>query len=210
MSREVHPATWRPRTVVTGSARSGTKWLSLLLNDIGVPSTHEDVWKPNGTHMWGNSKAVEVSCIANAFDLSEQSVFHLVRHPLDVIPSLIERELVELKNGGYRHANFVHDQVPEVAQKTKIETKAAAYWLHWIDLADSQSQRRFRLEGLKAEDVITVARSVGANPRVPEVNSRMRSSPIPNGTGATRMNYSDLGGMANRVREKARELGYQK
>ena len=81
------------RFVVTGCARSGTGYISQLLTELGARTEHERVFDPFTTRFerWGRSPG-ESSWLAVPFldELPDDVVvLHQVRHPADVIRSLL-------------------------------------------------------------------------------------------------------------------------
>lgn len=75
--------------VITGTGRCGTGYMAALLNEMGVPAGHEKVFTPYGISP-DDRWRVDVSWLAGpVFAEHKLPAVNLVRHPEDVISSLI-------------------------------------------------------------------------------------------------------------------------
>ncbi len=82
----MEPAT-EPKAVIVGTGRSGTGFIAAMLNDLGVRCGHEGWWNPLGQRESG--LLVDSSwCAVPHLASFDGPVFHVVRHPLDVVSSL--------------------------------------------------------------------------------------------------------------------------
>lgn len=118
--------------LITGSPRSGTRYVSSLLRQSGIRAFHErvgsdgsvsslfavdDFWYP------GNKNPMRRS----SFDWTH--VFHQVRHPLDTIASLAAMERPEFWHWTQVHTGLGYEEDDAVVH-------AAKFWVKWNELAE--------------------------------------------------------------------------
>lgn len=153
---------WRRthRVVITGTGRCGTGYMAHLFTHSAIPATHEAVYAPDGGDWeW---QRIEASWMAaphlNTFD---GHVVHLVRHPLDVINSLVGIEF---------WTNPVHDEyqtyaethLPTVLEYDDPVEKSMVWWVEWNRLIEPYADQRIRVEDVTPEDLSVIAAEAGA------------------------------------------------
>jgi hypothetical protein len=130
----------RPRKLllVTGSGRSGTKYVCFVLRRLGLDVRHERMGR-DGIASW--SMAVDAErppwgVPRSAYDFA--NVFHQVRHPLAAIASC-----TTFKDESWR---FIREHVGCTDECLLL--RAAKYWLLWNERAEAGATWRYRIEDL--------------------------------------------------------------
>lgn len=157
------------RFVVTGCARSGTKYTAHLLTRSGIATGHEDVfnrWGENGalSDDWrddtfdGDSSYVAAPH-ADKLSAAGLTVVHLVRPPLAVIASIAT--MGWLGNLGSPYVAYVAGHLPEIAEQPPGPRRAAAYWLGWNALVEDHAHLLWRTGHITEADVHKLAGIIG-------------------------------------------------
>ncbi|ACR14765.1 hypothetical protein [Teredinibacter turnerae] len=128
--------------LVTGCGRSGTKYISLLLRMLGKDISHEsgEVLGKDGIASW----YLAADCDRAPFGpgsrgLAFEHIFHQVRHPLKVIPSM----------GDFRKDSWEFlSQWVAVSDDEPLTLRCAKLWCDWNELAESKATWRYRIEAL--------------------------------------------------------------
>lgn len=119
--------------LITGCGRSGTTYISRLLQECGLDIPHEYLGK-HGSSSW-----------YMAPDLSKQfqHVFHQVRNPIDVISSW------------YFHISenhpvweYIYHHLPMIQKDEPALAKWAKYWVYWNMIAERRAEWRYRIEDI--------------------------------------------------------------
>jgi len=111
--------------VVSGCGRSGTLYMTKVLDILGFEVGHEGVLK-NGTSSWYLTEKSHADYIKKAFEGHDVTYIHIVRNPLNVITSMWQCE--NLKN---RMAlRFVRDHYPNFDQIQSLEA-VIKWWIFW-------------------------------------------------------------------------------
>ena len=137
------------RLLLTGCARSGTTYMSVVLRRCGFDITHEKRMGDDGICSWlfaSESSAPPWGPVPDDFRFDH--TIHLVRHPLSAIPSIatLSRESWE----------YVASVLPLNPSDPPL-LKAARYWLHWNALVEERGGARLvRIEDMPAriDDVL--------------------------------------------------------
>lgn len=129
----------RRRILITGCGRSGTKYTAMLLRLMGFDVGHESLGA-DGIVSW----YLAANCDSSPYGPGSQGlefdhVFHQVRHPLQVIPSvgsLLEKswKFVALHTG--------------IDLEEPVLLRSARYWLTWNEFAERKAAWRYRIECL--------------------------------------------------------------
>lgn len=132
------------RFVVTGSPRSATRYAAVLFERLGVPCTHEQVFRHTGSPVdvvrwYERGNHGDSSWLAWAFlDLIPGPVvmFHTRRDPWKVIDSMAHRNrIVSMVESRAESINSLRDVMnaycPQVAQYDTEINRAAAFMLDW-------------------------------------------------------------------------------
>jgi hypothetical protein len=134
------PSESRSKVLITGCGRSGTRYIVALLIKHGLDVRHEELGR-DGVASW--TMAVDSTRTpwgpgrrGRTFD----NVFHQVRSPLKVIPSM-----AEFKDRSWR---YICKWIPcEIDEPPLL--RAAKYWYHWNVHAEKIAQWRYRVEDFK-------------------------------------------------------------
>lgn len=142
------------RLVVTGTGRCGTRYASNLLAASGVRAGHEQVFTfrtalRDRTPNWGGYDA-DVSWLAVPHLPVNARTILLVRHPLDVVHSMLslgwfaqgERLLIH---------RVVEKHRPEVLDETTRHDRCLALWLYWNIAASLHAEAVVRFEDMVAD-----------------------------------------------------------
>jgi hypothetical protein len=128
--------------LVTGCARSATRYVTFVLRRLGLDVGHERIGR-DGVASWCLIPgAVETPWGPSSTDLTFEVVLHQVRHPLAVINSV-----ATLKDSSWR---FIYEHVP-VSPHDPIALRGAAYWYHWNAAAERRATLTYRVEGIRNE-----------------------------------------------------------
>jgi hypothetical protein len=172
------------RFVVTGCARSGTKYTATLLRALGLECGHEQIFDGRGVVV-DRSLAGDSSWLAVPFlDAVPETtiVVHQTRSPVDAIRSLRDTRLFRRfavednlpkhvakrlaarpPSGDHRHRAFVREHCPEAFVDRDELTRATRHWIAWNRAVRDSCDRRglpyqhVRLEDLDAARVARLA-----------------------------------------------------
>lgn len=205
------------RFVVTGCARSGTKYTAHLLTRAGIACGHEDVFNrwdeqyglPSG---WRNDAFDgDASFIAAPFTeqlaADDLTVVHQVRPPLDVIRSICG--MAWLQNLRLPYVAFVAQHTPAVTDEPPGPRRAAAYWLGWNELAAQHAAATWRLSDLTPQDVHALAERTGLDLDGERVAAALDRAPrnINHRGHRADVSIDDLGSLADAVADAADRYG---
>lgn len=148
------------RFIVTGSGRSGTRYVAFLLASLGMNVGHERVW--NGEHpreaSWDDALEGEVGWEAAAhLDDFDGPVIHVVRYPLRVMNSRVLTGWYQTKHtdNPYRDelVAFSDEVVGWSEGETNIE-RAILHWTRWCAMIDQHTDHRFKVESLNTPEML--------------------------------------------------------
>lgn len=129
--------------LVTGCARSGTRYTAYILRDCGLDVGHEWVY-PDGLTSW--LMAADCSeCpwgAAPSANFKFKHIFHQVREPLKVIASVYINEPPE-------SWEFICRHLPQIQETDSHLLKCAKYWYYWNLLAEKKAEYTFRVEDIE-------------------------------------------------------------
>jgi len=129
--------------LVTGCARSGTRYTAYILRDCGLDVGHEWMF-PDGLTSW--LMATDCSeCPWGAAPSSNtkfQHIFHQVRDPLKVIASVYINEPPE-------SWEFICLHLPQIKETDTLLVKCAKYWYYWNLMAEKKAEYTFRVEDIE-------------------------------------------------------------
>jgi hypothetical protein len=170
--------TAKPPFVVTGCARSGTKYAAELLNALGIPCGHESVFRPGigrpttpGTdELQGDSSWLAAPYLDGLGPGTV--VLHQVREPLAVVRSHLGFHFfAEPPPSGAGYVAAVRTACPEVFDPPDELRRALRYWESWNRLVEDGARRaglryrRYRLEDMDAPLLAELAGLLGHRPR---------------------------------------------
>ena len=125
--------------LVTGCARSGTGYISSIMQKSGYHFGHEQV-KGFGLASWEmNFDTNWVPWFDARNGLQFNHVFHQVRHPLKTISSVFTTE-------PKISWDFIIALIPEIHHTDNHITKCAKYWYYWNKHAEAQAEWTYQLE----------------------------------------------------------------
>lgn len=146
------------RFLITGTGRCGTVAFAKLLTDAGYPCGHERIFthqglakakevmqsgggnshastrsglNSNGTthHLLAESSYLAVPFLGEPF-LENTKIIHLVRHPVNVICSFINK-LHYFKDDKSPYEEFINRHCPSVWKEPTPFLRACRYWIDW-------------------------------------------------------------------------------
>ena len=149
---------WRRghRVLVTGTGRCGTGYVARVFSRAAIPATHEGVYAPERGE-W-TTQRVESSWLAAPHLPFDGYTVQLVRHPLDVVNSLV---------GIGFFSDPTHKAYTDYARKhvelggTEVE-QAMQFYVDWNELIEPYADMRLQVEELTAEDFSNIAYKTGA------------------------------------------------
>jgi hypothetical protein len=127
--------------LITGCARSGTRYIAFMMCECGLEFGHEWFHK-DGLSSWPmavDSDKVPWGHPSNNYNFKH--VFHQVRHPLKVISSVYAWE-------PEASWEFIKRYVPEINDSDTRLVMTAKYWYYWNLLAEQKSDFTYRVEDI--------------------------------------------------------------
>lgn len=128
--------------LITGCGRSGTYYISSILQNVGLDVRHE---KPGALGMVSWFNVVEDFpgfneriCPHNTY----RTIFHQVRHPLKVIRSWWMLDDPAQRPGLQKYVGYEKDLPREI--------KWGRYWLYWNQRAETLAEWTYQVEALPA------------------------------------------------------------
>ncbi len=128
--------------LITGCSRSGTMYISKILNECGLNIGHEWTEK-DGLSSWlfaVNTDAAPWGPQPNQIHF--QHIFHQVRDPLKVISSVFTHEPLE-------SWQYIIAHIPEISWEDSRLTKASKFWYYWNLKAEQKAEWTYRVEAIK-------------------------------------------------------------
>jgi len=135
----VVPARTYKEFLVSSVGRSGTKYAAFLLQSLGVDVGHESAGADGIVSWYLGADADSVPHGPPSAEFVFGHVFHQVRHPLRVIPSLMSLRS-ETWSFVARHTSCAPDDA--------LPVRCAKLWLEWNELVEGRAEWRYRLEQL--------------------------------------------------------------
>lgn len=154
--------------IITGTPRSGTKYISEVLN-----IAHEKCFVPGGPKP---PLVNEASWLAVPYveQYPQVTVVHLIRNPLDVVTSLVRighMDIASTGRGRDPFVRFLYEHCPQAALPTPEES-AIRFYIDWNRRASAVSDDTWRLDLLDFNYIEKVTGRV-VNPDVPrDTNSK--------------------------------------
>lgn len=208
------------RLLITGTGRSGTQYISVLLSRLGLQCRHQYVFPGGVAYDPGKWDSIgESSCMAAPF-LEEQRntlIIHQVRHPLRVLHSMWAtlpgylgwfHPLANRENMFYSNVRLLLPEIWDVSQEHG--ERCAYYWLRWNQLIEGYAHRRVRVEEWDDDLLSTVLGNFGLE--YGEEQARMfRDCPTDVNTKGHRgeIELKELGRFADEVVDQVARYGYQ-
>jgi len=126
--------------LITGCGRSGTTYISDVMQKCGVNLPHEDVGIA-GTVSWFSTYRGLSLTHHLAPDVKFVHTFHQVRHPLSTISSVYW----SFDQGSW---NFIESNIKYIHPRDSLLEKSSKYWYYWNLKAESISEWTYRVESI--------------------------------------------------------------
>lgn len=130
--------------LISGCARSGTKWMAAVLQGLGIDIEHETIGK-NGIASWYMvSPNMPLGVLYLGYPLkSDTIVLHQVREPLSCISSI---NRVFREDAIDYASEQLCTQLPEIVDANSRLEWVMAYWLYWNRLVEENAVWRYQIE----------------------------------------------------------------
>ncbi len=161
-----------PRLIlVTGCGRSGTQYISKVLNQSGLNVTHEHGMGTDGCVSWLMAARVDWAPwgpLAKRYQFKH--IFHQVRDPVKVIQSYYNTPPTTTWE-------WIAKSIPEIKESDSNLTKCTKYWYYWNLMAEAGAEWTYRIEEIDTVYPI-MGRKLGLpfNPQTLERVSRKSNS----------------------------------
>lgn len=134
--------------LITGTGRCGTKFISMVLNELGYPCIVEKRFNYGGyssKHKFTVPREASWMATPHLDKVPNATTVHLVRHPRNVISSMSNMGLFTNINViGYR--NYAHKYVPGLNHCESPLDKAAHFYLEWNEMIEDKCNFFHRVE----------------------------------------------------------------
>lgn len=123
--------------MISGCGRSGTRYITFVLRRLGMDVGHERIGN-DGIASW--CTAVETEALPwgeSIKNVTFNKIFHQVRHPLKVIPSVCTFK----ENSWQLICNYIPCSMDE-----PVMLRSAKYWYYWNIEAEKMAEWRYRIE----------------------------------------------------------------
>lgn len=136
--------------LITGCGRSGTKYITKVLQESGIGVVHEHGMGPQGCVSWLMAAEVDWAPWGPlSKNFSFKHIFHQVRDPIKVIQSVYNfQPLVGWK--------WICRVIPQILITDNNITKSAKYWYYWNLMTERKAEWTYRVE-----DIDTVYQQIG-------------------------------------------------
>lgn len=141
-----------PRAVIVGTGRSGSAYIAQVLRACRVVCGHESWFNPWNSHVDGLDVESSWAAIVEGLDDFDGPIFHQVRHPLDVISSLVKHP----SHGEYA---AMRDRMFPYVPDDPIEV-ALFNWFYFVEACEHVAQRTWRLEDVDAGLLVDIGKAV--------------------------------------------------
>lgn len=207
------------RLVIASAGRSGSGYISKLLTAAGVRCTHEEVFTPVGVDRarWREVDA-ESSWLAVPYLAKlppNVHVVHQVRHPVDVIRSLMGIRMFappdENVHGAFH--DFVASSLPALQEQPSEIERCMTFWVEWNSAAARSAGHTYRVEELTIDGLVDLVERAGG---AADLGAAQRAvEAVPSNYNARRRDHEVTwaslpdGPLKERVGDLARTYGYQ-
>lgn len=204
----------RDKFLFTGTGRCGTNYMASVMSAMNIPTGHEAVFNPknvlNDPIPWGAWRGDSSWLAAPYLKDFKGMVFHLVRHPLDVVSSLCAGQWFR-HPGDYGELAFRARSLEPVYSDYPME-QAARFVVEWNGMIEPWAHYRIPIEAVDQSTLNMVTHAV----RTPRSLSRIDSAleriprdankfPVP----YRRLSYSDCGEWGGALKDLANRYGYR-
>ena len=134
--------------LVTGTGRCGTKFIAMMLNELGYPCIVEKRFNYggySGDHKFTIPREASWMAAPCIDQVPNATIVHLVRHPRNVISSMSNMGLFTSVNViGY--CNYAHKYLPSLNDCRNPLDKAAHFYLEWNRMIEGHANIFHRVE----------------------------------------------------------------
>jgi hypothetical protein len=179
------------KVLVTGCGRSGTHFITSLMQAHGIRVNHE-CYGPDGTVNWRHAA---VGRSKPGFE----NVFHIYRHPLRTINSFCTAG-----DGSWR---FIGRKIPRLNDACDPVLRAAIYWVEWNQLAENVADISFMVEDIENAGKYLFSRlGVEFDPGLIPIAAKDRDSRTQRESYGNLADISDLASLDEQVHDEVRAL----
>lgn len=151
--------------LIIGTGRSGTNYCSALLNEQGIKTGHETIYRPKGRESTWWKYRGDVSWLALP-DVEQGRftgrVVHVVRDPTTCIRSLLRTGRVQRVGADSTPwTRFGRRHCPEAFEGGDAFTQACMFWEAWNLRCERVSHMTIRLEYLTLGELLLAVRQEG-------------------------------------------------
>lgn len=160
--------------VITGCGNSGTLYVARLLSSLGIRTAFEEFFTAytSPADMWHYGRWLKLSdTVGESSSLATPYVrllvhdcviLHQVRHPIEVLRSLMGRRTFEPDLRLLPNLRFFFRHISEADHDDEPIVLAMKYWLYWNRSIESLSHLRYCVEDMPAA-LPAIAATIGAN-----------------------------------------------
>jgi len=193
--------------LVTGTPRSGTRFMAALFRSAGLSASHEGLFGPLGpnNHV---TKNVESSWMAmpylKEYEYQFKKIIHITRNPLYVLASLKRRNFLGRIMNQWDY--FVWNHLDSIVMHDDSITAIIQFWIDWNEKIERYAYVRVQIEDIN-ENKERFFKNLGINIKGKQLyknekcNTDGETNPIDLGLLKTAGNYKLL-------KEKAKQYGY--
>jgi len=203
--------------LIAGTGRCGTGYMAALFNELGIPCGHEKVFnaddKVKGGPWVGDSSW---HCVP-FLPVIDLPVLHVVRHPLDVIGSLLNATRLFEPNAHGKHQRYLekHFELRGGYDADFVAREnAARYWYQWNTRIRTYASARVNIDHRSTlGNVANFLNCVGFNFTYSDVMSAREKLPCRTNASATPYERVDRGQipltMIRCLKNEAAYYGYE-
>jgi len=180
------------RFLVTGCARSGTKYMSVVMRRVGLDVPHERMGRDGISSWMLTVDAPEVPVGDSRGGHTFQQTVHIVRNPMRVIESL---SIISEPPWNFRGWDFIC-QHTSCSSRDPLLIRGAVYWLEWNEMAQRRAHVTCRID-----DWPSLVRTLTDELQIPTVHN---SANIP-----CDLNTRSFGRLYHRIEELLVQINLQ-
>ena len=201
------------RFIITGTGRCGTGFLATAMLFCRVRCGHEEMFTPDGM-IRNPFLRGDASWLAAPFlDQVAAYKLHLVRHPLDVINSMVGIRLFDdedVTEERKPYQEFIREHSTAWDEASPVE-RAMRFYVEWNRKIEPYAHKRVRVEDVSGADLVDMFRYAGAMHAPWEIQARLDDVPRDVNTRTrAELAWADLpdGELRAELELMAKEYGY--
>lgn len=141
-------ATEAPRFAIIGTGRSGTGYVSAVLQANGVNCGHEGWFKPEDRQPGLDGDASWLAVPEIEAGAWKGPVAQVVRNPVAVIRSLVGIKFFDPETAHAPYPQFAREHLPAIAELPPLEA-AVEWWVQWNERCAALADVKLRVEDLR-------------------------------------------------------------